>query len=114
MVSKTLPPGNYIGTILKVRTSKLNQLKLIFEIHEKTKHSAPTVGARKFWVTINYHMVYTVIGASNIHHAENKATLLWGPYWSNIYEKGPTTKNYKFVPIKEFNHLIKTPPNSAF
>jgi hypothetical protein len=75
---------------------------------KKEKKTIPEEGANKYYVHHIRSCSYTVIGADNIHHAWNKATKLWGPYWDRVsfHEPGSLTK-FKFVTVKEFGALIK-------
>ncbi len=75
----------------------------------KKRSSEPEEGAKRFCVYLKRFVCYTVIGAENIHHASNKATKLWGPYWTNIGSIQPGFNSmWTFVTVKEFGKLIKT------
>lgn len=73
------------------------------------KSSDPEKGTKRFCVILKDMLCYTIIGAENIHHAANKATLLWGSRWTNLSEIVPGFSSIlKFCPVKEFGQRIKT------
>lgn len=90
------------------RQLALNLLSEFIQTLGPEKETIPSAGIKKFSVTIDPLKIYTTIGADNEHHAANKATKLFGPGWSGIYDRGPTKKSvYRFVPVTEFRELAK-------
>lgn len=91
-----------LGTLLKEKHKRI----------EREKKTDPSAGSNKYYVHLFRAASYTVIGADNIHHAWNKATKLWGPYWDRVALLPPgSNKEVTFVSIKEFGKLIKNAHN---
>jgi hypothetical protein len=67
--------------------------------------SDPEQGTQKYYVHNWKLQICTVMGADNKHHAANKAALLWKDKWDALRPR--PMPNYEFVPVKEFNKLIK-------
>src|SRR6266571_4812131 len=96
-------------------TLRLHAQRLIDETEsrqkKKEKKTIPEAGSNKYLVILYPFTCYTVIGADNIHHAYNKATKLWGPYWSRVADAAHQfniDKFATFVSVKEFGARIKT------
>lgn len=80
----------------------------ILEPDEWIKLQGGTIadGMHPFYV---YHLpsrTFTTIGASNIHHACNKATKEFQGEWSGITRSQPGF-NWKFKDVKNFNQILK-------
>lgn len=98
--------------------SELNDMRLVHNDNEqqfyedtkpKEKETIPEAGAQSFLVLNEQSKKYTLIGADNIHHAENKATKLFGIGWNTIkfgYQIADVMKCYSFLPVKQFNQLL--------
>jgi len=76
------------------------------------KETVAEAGASSFLILNKQVKKYTCMGADNKHHAEMKATKLFGQGWTEIMNNEPyfTSKlleaGYRFLPVKKFNQLI--------
>jgi hypothetical protein len=110
---KPLPPGVYTGLTIKRLIPVLGTNKFIVEWDWSTakKVDRPTVpdeGHQRYFVHCDKLSIYTTMGADNIHHASNKATKLWGPYWSKITTDQGYGKGNVWYPVKDFGELLST------
>ena len=74
--------------------------------------SIPEAGQQRYFVACTRLGIYTSMGADNIHHVSNKAIKLFGRYWSMLCSEFQShdLHDYNFVPVKEFNKLLKGLP----
>lgn len=70
------------------------------------KQTIPEEGGTKFFVVFDKAMVYTSIGADNIHHAYNKSSKLFGPRWSRITANDSVVHEHAFLTYKAFKELL--------
>lgn len=120
---KKLPNGMYEITIKGRKTPLIVRLDATIlgevvkekNIQQPKTNSLPEEGHEKFFVCCSRLMIYTAIGAENIHHASNKATKLFGPKWTSLkrtnHDYGFTMRLWDFVGVVSFKELLKTLPN---
>lgn len=95
---------------ITTRKKKLEELgQLVLDLTSApvpvTKMTDPDKGAKRYCIHHDESKRYTTICADNIHHAGNKATLLWKDGWTGISVSRPY--GYLFTGIKDFNKIIR-------
>lgn len=102
----SLPSGNGIS---RYYLSANIRLQKPFELTSADKLEE---NGQKYYVTYEPLKAYTTIGATNIHHAFNKATKDFkGKYTKLIKVQPPRVLGWEFLSVKEFGELLRKVPN---
>lgn len=111
---KPLPTGMYELYIKGRRLPLIVQLQAIqvgevFDefVDRKLTITDPKEGSYKFFIICSKLGVYTSIGADNRHHAANKATKLFGPYWTSLTTVDYMLRGYEFTEVPNFATLLR-------
>lgn len=97
-------PGVHVVTISDIKQVENDPTKFMVTLELVD----PEPEATKFCIFHKPTKTYTVLGATNIHHASNKATKLYGHEWTGISRDVPNNAvHWKFLGVKKFGELIK-------
>lgn len=120
---KKLPNGMYEVTIKGRKTPLIVRLDATIlgevvkekDTQQSKTNSLPEDGHEKFFVCCSRLMIYTAIGAENIHHASNKATKLFGPKWTSLKRANNdhhfSMRLWEYLGVVAFKELLNTLPN---
>jgi len=81
-------------------------LDLITEVTEFASEIKPEIETARFFVLYHPSYTYTALGASNIHHAANKASKLYKGKWTGLTSIQPIGA-WRYLDVKEFGKHLK-------